>query len=96
MSDSCPNCDPTRTPIAQLSDDETKKIFGLLSNAQRAPAIKLSSDPNEKDFATQAWDAVTRMQIEMGKKYGYDHTKAVIMEHGFIYRMTEEELNEHG
>lgn len=92
----CPNCDPNRTPIAQLSEDETKKIFGLLLSAQHAPAIKMSSNPNEKDFATQAWDLVREMQTEMGKKYGYDHTEAVIMEHGFIYKMTEKELTEHG
>jgi len=95
MSNSCPNCD-NRIPIAKLAEDETKKLFGLFLSAQHAPMIKFTSDPNEKDLATLAWDLVRNMQIELGKKYGYDHTKTVIMEQGLVYMMTEEEQKKHG
>ena len=95
MSHSCPNCEG-RTPIAKLAEEETKKIFALFLSAQNAPAIKFTSDPNEKDLSTLAWDEVRNMQIELGKKYGYDHTKIVIMDQGFVYMMTEEEMKKHG
>ena len=46
--------------------------------AQKTPVIKVTSDPNEKDLSTMAWDAVRDKMDELGKKYGYDPRNSAI------------------
>jgi len=65
-------------PLAVLEKEEIKKLLELYNMAQNTPVIKMTSDPNEKDFATLAWDEVREFQIELGKKYHYDWQKVKV------------------
>lgn len=71
-------------PICKLTEEEIKKILKLYTDAQNTPVIKFSSDPNEKDMATQAYDKVREFQQELGKKYNYDWEKHGINEKGEV------------
>src|SRR3990167_8435038 len=64
--------------MGKLDESDLKKLIDLHQRATNTPCIKLSSNPNEKDFATLAWDDVRDFQIELGKKYGYDWQKVAI------------------
>lgn len=82
--------------IATISADEIKKLTELYLNAQNTPMIKFTSDPNEKDLSTRAWDVVREFQKELGIKYGYDWEKHVIDQSGNVIRLTDGEMERAG
>ena len=61
-----------------ISQEDLKLLLELYNTAQTAPVIKFSSDPNEKDMSTLAWDRVREFQQALGKKYDYDWEKVAI------------------
>ena len=64
--------------MIKISMEDAEKLKILFYDANTTPCIKMTSDPNEKDFSTLAWDKVRDFQIELGSKYGYDWTKHAI------------------
>jgi len=65
-------------PICTMSLEEAEHMKKLVETAQSTPMIKMTSDPNEKDFSTIAWDTVREFQTELGKKYNYDFEKVKV------------------
>lgn len=65
-------------PILTITKAEIEYLLKLYTDAQNTPVIKFSSDPNEKDQATLAYDRVREFQQELGKKYNYDWEKHAI------------------
>lgn len=61
--------------ICTLSKEDFDLLLDLYKTAKTTPVIKFSSDPNEKDLATIAWDSVREFQKALGKKYNYDWEK---------------------
>lgn len=62
-------------PICTLSKEDFDLLLDLYNTAKTMPVIKLTSNPNEKDFSTLAWDSVREFQKKLGKKYNYDWEK---------------------
>lgn len=74
-------------PFLVLAKDEIKKLLELYDRAKTTPMIKMTADPNEKDFATLAWDDVRELQIELGKKYHYDWQKVNVNKKGECFKI---------
>jgi hypothetical protein len=68
----------------KLSEEEHQRLTALYKTAQTTPVIKLTSNPNEKDWATAAWDKVREYMDELGRKYGYDPAKYAINKDGEV------------
>ena len=70
--------------LKSISQEDYEKLLELYKSAQTTPMIKFSSDPNEKDQATLAYDKVREFQQELGKKYNYDWEKHAINGEGEV------------
>jgi len=66
------------TEPRKISKEDLDQLLALHNSAQNAPVVKFTSDPNEKDLSTKAWDRVRDFQQGLGTKYNYDWEKYAI------------------
>lgn len=76
-----------------IEKTDLNKLMELYKKAQNTPMIKLSSDPNIKDWATLAWDDVRELQMQLGKKYGYDWERNAIDRDGNVVPLNKVDGN---
>ena len=70
--------------MIKLSELDLGELLRLYKTAEETPVIKFTSDLNEKDLATKAWDRVREFQQQLGKEYGYDWEKFAVNAKGEV------------
>jgi thymidylate synthase len=55
-----------------VSEQDYDQVLELYKLAKTTPVIKMTTDPEVKDWSEQAWDRVRDKMDELGQKYGYD------------------------